>query len=106
MHISVANKLLKQCFFAPTFLYLVEQNVYRFLPIYHLMMVYVMAPEYTGPRIGQLGSIMIQLMYVVHDWTVDYSYLRTRCVLLSCECSSDCLEPDLVLVYSPLFGNS
>ena len=32
----------------------------------------MMAPEYTGPRIGQLCLIMIQLMYVVHDWTVDY----------------------------------
>ena len=32
----------------------------------------IMAPEYTGPRIGQCCLIMVQLMYVVHDWTVDY----------------------------------
>ena len=32
----------------------------------------LMAPEYTGPRIGQLCLIIVQLMYVVHDWTVDY----------------------------------
>ena len=33
---------------------------------------YLIAPEYTGPRIGQWCVIMIQLMYVVHNWTVDY----------------------------------
>ena len=32
----------------------------------------MMAPEYTGPRTGQLCLIMIQSMYVVHDWMVDY----------------------------------
>ena len=32
----------------------------------------LMAPEHTGPRIRQLCLIMIQLMYVLHDWMVDY----------------------------------
>ena len=33
---------------------------------------HMMAPEYTGPRIGQLCLTMLQLMYVVHNWTAEY----------------------------------
>ena len=53
------------------------------------------APEYTGPGIGQLCLTMIQLMYVVHGWMVDYCIYG----LVICEYLCRC-----IVVYSPLFG--
>ena len=59
-----------------------------------------MAPEY-GAKMGQLYIVNCNLikcmLSTVEWWIIDIKGLDYMCVVKYSECSSDCLEPDLVI---------